>query len=234
MRFISSRTRYILFCALFLANFSGFALLRRSSAAAVGNLIINGDFSQGNTGFTSDYQFSENTIWPDQYAIGKNPRDHNPQATEFGDHTTGDGLMLIADGFRTANKAVWAQTVNVSPNTVYTMSAWVATWGGGGTDPNPPQLDFLFNDVLLGDPFTAPAKNGQWAQFSADWFSGENTTVNIRIINNTLFEGGNDLALDDLSLTAVPEPSAWALMAGLVGGSASLGWRRRKAAQSMA
>jgi hypothetical protein len=199
---------------LILMTFGVSATIQHANAG----LIFNGDFSLGNVGFTTDHVYTSNNTQPaGTYTIGTNPSLYHPLGWNFGDHTTGDGLMFIANGTTQPNQTVWAQDVSVTPNTTYTMSAWVATWGsnGNGIDLNPPQFQFSFDGDLLGNPFTASIMNGEWTQFSATWFSAQNTTVNVRIVNNNLAAGGNDFTLDDLSLTAVPEPSSFLTLSTL-------------------
>ena len=69
----------------------------RSDAKADVNLVANGDFSLGNTGFTSQYVYTTNLFPEDTYVVGDNPNHFHPQGANFGDHTTGTGLMLIAN-----------------------------------------------------------------------------------------------------------------------------------------
>src|ERR1700761_5194802 len=103
------------------------------------NLIVNGDFSAGATGFTSDYGVYYQTcplLFPKMYMVTNAPC--NFEIT--GDHTSGTGNAMYVNG--DANDAdaiavgrgdasfeaakVWSQTVAVTPNTLYTLSAWMA------------------------------------------------------------------------------------------------------------
>src|SRR5262249_4207848 len=66
------------------------------------NLIANGDFEGGNTGFTSQYTYSPGDIGPaGSYDVVDNPahsRPHDTNPVSYADHTTGRGLMLAANG----------------------------------------------------------------------------------------------------------------------------------------
>ena len=104
------------------------------------NLLVNGDFSQGNTGFTSqlDYIPIHGTHWgPSYYGIVHNPSTEIWDAFgNFGDHTTGSGLMFASDGPTDPNTVVWQETVNVARGTDYVFSGW-ARLDGASPDRDP-------------------------------------------------------------------------------------------------
>jgi hypothetical protein len=99
------------------------------------NLITNGNFSNGNVGFDTDYTFytpANTTFAQKAYGIVL-----NPNSWEIGfsaacvDHTTGSGFMMVVDGsiFNGGNDLVWGQTVAVTPGQNYTFSYWLQTIG---------------------------------------------------------------------------------------------------------
>src|SRR5207302_998954 len=96
------------------------------SASARGG-VINGNFSSGNTGFTSGYGFGP--TGGGHYTVGSNPKTWNSFLSSYGDHTTGSGLMLIADGSGTANTSVWSESIAVTPSTQYTFRFWASSNG---------------------------------------------------------------------------------------------------------
>ena len=152
------------------------------------NLLLNGDFSLGNTGFTSQYVYSTDLQPDDTYVVGDNPDHFHPNGANFGDHTTGRGLMLIADGSQNFFTVVWQETINVLSNVAYDFSGWAASWGEavipfGNGDPNPAFLDLSINGVQIGSDFPLPAQDGQWSQFSASWNSGTSSVATITIID---------------------------------------------------
>jgi len=184
-------------------------------AQASTNLLVNGDFEAGNTGFTTQYTHSPATGVPEGvYAILSNPSfGWHPQATSYFDHTIGaiPGKMMAVNGATTPGLIVWSQTVAVSPNTTYIFSGWVSSW----FPDSPAQLEISINSTPIGT-VTAPSTTGVWQQFSFTWFSGTSTTAVLSIVNLNTEPFGNDFALDDLSF--VPEPvSLLALGAGLIG-----------------
>jgi hypothetical protein len=189
--------------------------------SAHANLITNGDFESGNTGFLSDYAF---TVYPGsgegglpgagEYAMTTNPAVDFPHAVtqSYGDHTTGSGQMMMVNGATTADLVVWSQAVAVEQNTLYSFSTWASIWatGDGGL------LDFIINGTSVG---TFDSYSGTtWKEFSRQINSGTSTSFNIEIIDRRLTSAGNDFSLDDISLRAVPIPSSiWLLATGLLG-----------------
>ncbi|MFI5196542.1 MAG: gliding motility-associated C-terminal domain-containing protein [Chitinophagales bacterium] len=164
------------------------------------NLVVNGDFSAGNTGFTSTYTYvsGPGSLMPEgTYAITPNPNLVHPGATSFGDHTTGSGNMMAVNGSGTPT-SVWCQTIPVTPNTDYAFSAWVANWSAPGPG-SAPILQFMIDGVLIGTPITITSAPGVWINFYAIWNSGTNTTANICIYDACTALSGNDFALDDIS-----------------------------------
>lgn len=185
---------------------------------ALGNLIQNGDFEAGNTGFTSAYTYTPASYFPnvDQYGVVNN----SWQWTSFwntvqGDHTTGQGQFLIADVGST--NTIWQQTVNVSADTSYTLSAWLATW----TTYAPATIGVEINGELV-TVWNAPGAVGPWVQSAAVWNSGASTTATIRFFATQVFQPGDDVAIDDIQLV----PGAGVLPA-LACGATLLRRRRR-------
>lgn len=167
------------------------------------NLIINGDFSQGNTGFTSDYQLgTSGSLGPltqeGRYVVVNDAGATHTQFADCNDHTTGNGLMMVVNASGVTND-VWCQTITVNPNTDYDFSAWVTSV----TSQNPARLQFSINGVLLGSPFNAISATCQWRQFMAQWNSGNTVSAEICIVNVNLTPAGNDFALDDISFREI-------------------------------
>lgn len=170
-----------------------------------GNLVTNGDFSLGNTGFTTDYGYG--SIGGDGFClVGDNPHNHHGGGADFPDHTTGTGLMLLANGHATAGKAVWSQTISVTAGASYVFSGWAASWGGGGKDSYPASLVVEINGVAVGEALQLPSTGGQWVQWTIEWNSGSATTATIRIVDAQTNWYGNDFAIDDLSFGGPQTP----------------------------
>lgn len=209
--------------ALTVFGVSATFLLVGNSAQA--NLIVNGDFEAGNTGFSSDYTFVSNNSSAQQYGIVTDPSPFNSNFSSFGDHTSGSGNMMVVNGAASANQIVWEQTVSVTPDTIFDFSIWVAT----AVPSNPPELEFLVNSASIGS-FTASTTTGIWEEFATTWNSGTATLANITIIETSLQASGNDFALDDIAFSSpsatTPEPGT--LLGLLVIGGVGLLTKRQK------
>lgn len=163
------------------------------------NLVVNGDFSQGNTGFSSSYDYTTFNNTEGQYTVAATPKNWNANYVECGDHTSGAGNMLIVNGSPQANLQAWSQNIAVTPNTNYAFSAWVQSVAFG----NPAQLQWVINGKEMGGLISAELLTCRWTQFFFTWNSGNNTTANIYIINKNTQVAGNDYALDDISFAPV-------------------------------
>lgn len=177
-----------------------------------GNIVTNGDFQSGNTGFTSGYSYytTNSNTWgiigqEGTYTINTNSSNvHN----NFGnypcyDHTSGNGTgkCMYVNGAGTANTTVWQQVIPVVPNTDYIFITWVASLSPNSTSSSSElaRLQFSINGATIGSIFTAPTTTAQWQQFYQIWNSGNSTSATIRILNQNTVNSGNDFALDDIS-----------------------------------
>jgi len=206
------------------------ALVAASTAGAA--TVPNGDFSGGNSGFTSDYSFGPAVTGSQYYDVQANAQTIHPSYVSFGDHTTGTGLYLIANGAENANASVYrSASIAVLAGTTYSFGAFLAN----AYPDSPASIDFR---VALGagpatsiGSFTIPVGSGIWNSAAQTFFTGAATSVFLSFVDLNLAPGGNDFAIDDITLTqvnAVPEPAMWSMMIvgfGLVGA----GLRRRAA-----
>jgi gliding motility-associated-like protein len=172
-------------------------------ASSTTNLVFNGDFSLGNTGFTTEYnQIADPNPFGVQssYDIVTNPNAWFTAFASFGDHTSGTGNMMVFDGSTDPTgtiKAWCAETpIAVLPNKSYTFSYYVAS----AAPQNPAKLEVLINGVSLSPPVTAPSTTGVWTLVSHVWNSGASTTADICIYDREFADFGNDFAIDDISL----------------------------------
>ncbi len=188
--------------------------------------MVNGDFTAGNTGFTSGYTYvSGDYTNPGQYGVVANPATTFTNGyASYGDHTTGVRSMLFVDGTG-SNVSFWSENIGVTPGTDYTFSAWGAT----ASSMNTPILQFFVNGSQIGSNFTLSPSTGVWQQFTASFNSGAATSISLSAVdaNTTPSSAGNDFTVDDISVSAVPIPvAAWLFASGLLG---LIGVARRKA-----
>ncbi len=164
------------------------------------NLITNGDFSQGNTGFSSSYTFNANSgLNEGVYTVSNNVRVWHPNFSACADHTGNNGNMMLVNGAAVPNTVVWSQEITVKPNTNYVFSAWLQSLIAS----NPANLQFSINGIPLGNDLNASTSTCQWQQFYTTWNAGDHTSAVIAIINKNTGTSGNDFALDDLSFAEV-------------------------------
>lgn len=116
-----------------------------ATVGANGNLITNGGFEDGNTGFTTEYTYLDPsvtggwTLGPEyMYTVSTDPSLYHSAWSSFGDHTSGTGNMMIVNGTWEDtspgyNAVVWAQEVTdltcvlVYPETPFALYAG-QTW----------------------------------------------------------------------------------------------------------
>lgn len=217
------------------------ALVCAPSLAAT-NLVVNGDFESGNGSFASEYQYSpaQNTA-AGQYSVRSDVSGWKFDWVGNADHTSGSGNMFVANGASRIGDVVWEQKVAVDANTNYFFEAYVmnvccnANLYGG---PNSPaMLNFTINGELVGANTTSLANTGTWEGLSSTWNSGGATFATLQLLNNNTALGGNDFAVDDISLStvstvptiasAVPEPETYAMMLAGLGAITAVARRRR-------
>ncbi len=180
-------------------------------------LVINGNFELGKTGFESDYYYQADVagnteLWDHNanggtngYGIGTNGQNYHSNFWGI-DHTfgTGDGRFMIINGH--GSLVTWKnENVTVLPNTTYYFSGWGMSLNKAGPFA---RLKFVIDgDGIYNDNFTANLvagvndnSNNGWQKFYGKWTSGPTTTsVNIYIENLETSLPGNDYALDDIS-----------------------------------
>lgn len=169
------------------------------------NLVVNGDFSGGNTGFTSSYVYAappSTTLVEGNYSVYTNPNGVHTGFTVMGDHTTGTGNMMIVNG-ASSGADIWCQTITVTPNTDYDFSAWFANCSAVTTGTDVPIMQFKINGVLIGTPTTVSSAPGTWVNFATTWNSGTSTTATICIYDGTTAASGNDFVIDDIAFRKI-------------------------------
>ena len=214
--------------------------------AMADNLILNGNFSLGNTDFSSGYTVvaANGTVFtaPGDYGLTTNPSTGFTNGYQsYTDHT-GDlaALMMFVDGLG-AGTNVWSEgSINVLSGTKYTFDAYVADADPTDYSGNPAILELFVNGSMVGTSYTVPDAPGDWDlwTFAYTPTSSGAITLSIQDVNTTPYVAGNDFSLDDLCLTsgscssgtsAVPEPSGVAAsLVGLVVGLGVYEAKRRR------
>jgi hypothetical protein len=141
--------------------------------------------------------------------------DHTGSATGTGNPPAANGVLggyMLAVNGSYAPSSFFATTVSgLTTNTDYTVSFWVynlcslcganpSTNASSGTPGVKPNIAFAIGAV---DYYNTAqlAYSGQWIQGSFTFNSGAGTSFPINIRNNAPGGGGNDFAIDDISLS---------------------------------
>jgi gliding motility-associated-like protein len=158
------------------------------------NLILNGDFSLGNTNFTTDYLYQPvaNTI-AKEYTVVANPTTWNNGFAACQGNGGANNFMVV-NGSTVTNDRLWCQTVTVNPGETYQLSYFSQTL----FSPSPARLEVQINGVSVGMN-TLPAATCNWVNSSFSWNSGTNTTATICFYNRNIDLFGNDFSIDDIS-----------------------------------
>ena len=156
--------------------------------------VFNGDFEQGNVGFTSAYTYSTNLYPEGTYSVGDYAGDFHPDFVGTGHGGTGN--FMVINGATSPNTNIWTEQITVSPDTYYAFSTWVCTVSPAG---DAARLQFSINGSQIGEVFSAPSFTGEWLQFYELWYSGTSTSATITILNQNTVGSGNDFGLDDIS-----------------------------------
>ena len=156
--------------------------------------VVNGDFEQGNVGFTSSYQYNTNLWGEGTYYVDYDASLHHESFVGLGHN---GGNFMIVNGATVPGTNVWTEQITVNPNTYYAFSTWVCTLAG--TSDQVALLQFSINGNQIGNVFSAPPYTNEWRQFYELWYSGNSTSATITILNQNTVGSGNDFGLDDIS-----------------------------------
>ncbi|HEX5625431.1 MAG TPA: hypothetical protein VFX48_05400, partial [Saprospiraceae bacterium] len=164
-------------------------------AISPNNLIVNGNFESGNSGFTHDYNYGTpgGTFGPGWLSVGTTPPSYNGGWANCGDHTTGSGNQLIVDGHTTPNSDVWCQTVSVISGRTYLFRFYVQSV----YPVAPPNLVAKANNVTFGN--VSGAGLCDWQMFEA-CFTANSGSVQLCIQETSNIGFGNDFTIDDIEL----------------------------------
>lgn len=177
------------------------------------NLAINGTFSSGNTGFTSDYTYvtGTNSMYPEgTYSVGNNPYDvHNlfcNMSTAGQRSPVSGGNMLIGNAATSGSKAVWKQTITVTPNTDYVLTFYASSLAG---TENSLLFGIYAGCFRTGVDVSVPflVTNCTWNKYTFQLSSGNVTSVDLSIRNISVAGSGNDIAIDDIQFYACQQVS---------------------------
>jgi hypothetical protein len=181
-----------IFIVLFsLALFSQNATAQIENCDSIVDLITNGDFSAGNTGFTTGTLTQRcSTCTANSYCIGDDTHDKCTSKAFF----TGTGNFMTIDGYSSGStyREFWGQTVNVQANTEHTISFRVRDQYSNSSANF--SVRVMVNNVQVA---LTPNFGTSWTTYTYTWNSGA-TSGNIPFslqINGNSFR---DFAIDDI------------------------------------
>jgi gliding motility-associated-like protein len=166
------------------------------------NLLRNPSFTQGNTGFSTSYNFvatpsSNPTLYQEgTYAVGTNSTSYHNNFVGTGRTGPNDSFMMVNGA--AALEGAYSQTITVLPNRYYSFSAYATSLNGR----SPAQLGLVVDGKSTSVVTTLPTTPGQYVKFSDLYFSGPGPvggfpiTIEIRDVNKVAV--GNDFGLDDV------------------------------------
>ncbi|HBN04521.1 MAG TPA: hypothetical protein DD434_01850, partial [Bacteroidales bacterium] len=162
------------------------------------NLVYNGDFELGNTGFLTQYHnWTSGGFVFGNYIITTNA---NTVSGGFTPCNNG-GKYMVLDGIGTPNLYFFQSTVNVEPNTLYEFSVQSVFLAFSELSSSYyPRLKYYINNEQLGGVDVISNYNCNWHTFKYKWYSGTNTTATFKVVDDNTDGSGNDFAVDNILL----------------------------------
>lgn len=163
---------------------------------ATGNLVANGNFSSGNSGFSTQFVYNPNLNLGDgYYYIGTNAATYHSQFSGTG---TGQ-FMIVNSGWPSALFMVRCQDVTVCPGQTYTLSYRARTL----SNSTPARLQWWINGSGNGPEVVLPAFGAGWQTITHTWNAPPGPTTATICLRAMSGEGvGNDFGLDDISFSS--------------------------------
>lgn len=176
------------------------------NACPANNLVVNGDFQSGYTGFThpnyaNDCSCDDNSICVAAQAYDKCTNFIN----NLYDHTFGTpaGRYLVVDGRSTSTpgNAFWKSTATVTGGKTYTFSFWLLPQVSNFTAAS---MQLYVDGSPIGSVITGTGQN--WEEHCATWTATSNATVDIEIRQTTYGFLGWDFGIDDIFFGSCDDP----------------------------
>ncbi|HRH71149.1 MAG TPA: hypothetical protein PLB89_16725, partial [Flavobacteriales bacterium] len=158
-----------------------------------GNLVTNGTFSAGNTGFTTQFNYDSNLLVDGNYWIGTNAATYHPQFIG-----TGNGqFMIVNGGWQQPGWRPWCQTVPVCPGQTYTLTYRGVSLAAQGA----PLLTLFVNNEWTFQDRQFGATQNQWQTITHTWTAPAGvTSAEFCIQLSSGWGVGNDFGIDDITI----------------------------------
>jgi len=199
-----------------------FGVASANRAPSDQNIIPNGDFSQGNVGFTSGLPYIKpefNCLWGGYYTIASTfnrPPLHKliaidsfPSAVK----KTGNEKVFYANAGGTEPLLIWSAKLKCQPKTQYLISFNVVSLSGHVEYGDPPKQvptaewvsEFeIWANNLSSPPFEAGC--GTYYKARMVWNSGKDTDATIKIIRTKFPHGGGLIGISNIEMVPVKTP----------------------------
>jgi hypothetical protein len=164
------------------------------------NLVKNGDFESGATGFKSDFIYADTSFNPGYYIITENI---NQYGSDFLDPVPNSGKYFAINVNNSGKQRLWYDSITVKPNTTYSFSCILANVNADWVAPGIMNLKVNGKQVC-------PARilsNGSSAlmPLSIQYKTGpDETRIEISIVDEIWTLMGNDVALDNIVFKEIP------------------------------
>ncbi|MBK9421466.1 MAG: gliding motility-associated C-terminal domain-containing protein [Flavobacteriales bacterium] len=163
-----------------------------------GNLVTNGDFNSGNTGFSSQFTYSATSVQNEgYYTVGANAHNYH---TQFQGTGSGNFLIVNAGYLSWLNNQydAWCQTIPVCPGQTYTLSYRARTL----TNDLQARILWRMDGYDQWPEVTLPSYSAGWQTITSTWTAGAGQTSVSACLHVTSGDGvGDDFGIDDISIS---------------------------------
>jgi cysteine-rich repeat protein len=167
------------------------------------NLIQNGSFDQGSTGWTSAYTWTNpatvNAIYNEgTWSISADAHHlHSAIASGFKDaEGSASNMAAYFNGASTALDAL-TQSVNLTAGKTYVLSMYVTNWGGAGDSPYPKLSISVGGQVLTTD---LSLSSSTWQRVGGTFVAASTGPAILKVVDSVTAGAGNDFAVDAVIL----------------------------------
>ncbi|MGB3197128.1 MAG: hypothetical protein WBB17_05310, partial [Saprospiraceae bacterium] len=157
------------------------------------NLITNGDFESGFAGFSTSYSYTTNLQPEGTCYVGPDPSAFHPGFEQCGDHTTGGGNQLVVNASINSGLNFLCKSVPVTAGKMYLFTFFLQNVIAS----NPGVISVTINGSSVGT--ISAGGSCAWFMFE-HCFTAKSSTALICLSELSGVAGGNDFAVDDLSL----------------------------------
>jgi hypothetical protein len=180
------------------------------------NLVKNGDFENGNTGFKSDFIFAQENSWIVGYYLVTDNVSPYLEGMAFRNPVPNTGKYFAVQVDANGNQRLWYDSVTVKPNTTYSFTCMLAIISNGFANPAVMKLKVNGKTGFLslkGNEKTCSCSSQTLPEGSSEWTplnmvyttKSDETRIEISIVEEILTRTKNDVGLDNIVFKELPE-----------------------------